>query len=332
MSIHILRSKVHLFHSIAGWPQSWKDYDNPNMGMVHPTQPPHDPADMRYYYDWIGREAAELDVDGVIITTPHVRGSKLDDEARMLFEARLYGLRQDSSVCDAQAIDEGLRSGFQHFRGEWTLYTGMPDEMDSAIWKDNSYCDGIVKASVGPWLGAQRPIGAGIHPGRIIRRAIVDSAGLQGTNPGCQAVIKSIRRNYPGVAVGAEGHCGRQQYFACGGFLNSLTTDESWKHIVWGPKDSRGRPSVFTDWRTMTGPIFCAYTTPKMFDFEAGLELLRQGFSVAVQPWQISISQGKETQPGALDRWRIFMRQARKISENFRHVPDKTLPASPATS
>lgn len=302
------RGQVFLFESAAGWALSWSDFDRDNAGFVDPTWPSPRRANMRYYFERLADKAVRMGADGVVFTTPHVRAPAGSPDTDMRFQGRLDALRAGSGVANRTAILEGLVALRLRFAGEVILYAGAPDRADTALALDRDYCDGIVKASIGPYLDTG-----------YIDAVIFDSMGDRWSRAECRAVVASVRRNWPRVRIGGEPH---PINFAGHPFTASFSTRESVRTgnvfgVVRVPVNDR-----------FAGPALVGYTSPGRVDLADALEQVRLGRCVAVQPWAV----GYAGEPSPADRaaWDAFIAEARSIRAGAMAAPaPRPLPQAP---
>jgi hypothetical protein len=299
------RSTVYLWHTSTAF-ASWAEFDRPGSGFVDPARP-HMGADMRYYFRQLGVTAAAMMADGIVFTTPHVPPPVGDpDRWRIRFEGRLDGLKQNppSTVTDARAIREGLVELRAAFAGPIVLYVGYPDERDVLLSRDQAYCDGYVRACIGPYMDS----GA-------VDAVVMDTAGDYFHRAACRAVLASVGRLWPAAKRGGEPHpvWSMDHPFTC-----SLTTRAM-------------AASGFVAWRQPINaaffPVIIAYSVPRRVDLADAMAQIRLGRSVAILAWQVGYN---VPEPTAADKaaWERFIAQVRAFRAP--PAPSPSPPASPA--
>lgn len=293
------RSRVYLFESQAGWATTWSDFDRVTAGFVDPAWPEPRRANMRYWFEQLADKAVRMQADGVVFTTPHVRAPAGSPDTDMRFQGRLDGLRAGSGVANRTAILEGLVSLRLRFSGEIIVYAGAPDRADTALHLDRDYCDGVVKASIGPYLDTG-----------YIDAVIFDSMGDRSSRPECRAVVASVRRIWPRVRIGGEPH---PINLAGHPFSCSFSTRESVRTgnvfgVVRVPVNDR-----------FVGPALVGYTSPGRVDLADALQQIRAGRCVAIQPWAVGYA--GEPSPADQAAWDAFVVEARAIRAGAMAAP-----------
>lgn len=293
-----LKSQVYLLSSNAGWPRDWDVFNQVWSGMTDPANP-KDGANPAYYFKTLADKATLMGVDGIVFTPPHVPSPPEDpDHWRMHFEGRLDALRNNPNVADFDKIRTGLEYVGENFNGKVVLYVGYPDVRDRAIITDTGWADSYVRVSIGPYLTPQT------SKGYVVTHIIFDTMGDYAFRPECQAVINSVKRQYPWVAMGAEVHP-QARFDRYANFSCSLTTQEAFTHVLWDSPERK-------PWKTMVGPVLVVFNIPAMVEFSDLKTYLGKGYSVSISAWQVGL-EPRDVDTVRWKAWSEFMTEVRRM-------------------
>ncbi len=324
--------RVYLCLSAAGWPRAWSEYNDPKNVFVDPRRPVEG-ANVRYWLTSQAQLAVRMQVDGLVFTTPHVpppaeietrnaqgkiEKTKNPDAWRMRFEGRMDAVRNGSPMGDAQAIADGLREARRILLppAEIILYTGYPDDRDKSIVTDEAKCDKYVNDSIGAYVNVKDASGA-----YIVSRVVVDTVGAYVNKPEAQAVLKSIRRQYPWLKVGGE----PQPHKATFQFDTGVTTRAAWKNVhkgsdrpepEWGVLSDEYVP-VKTMAATGCAPIIFYTEGPRLDLDEVVKQVTAAPVSIGVFAWTVGMDTNGPKQPGDTERWLRFMARMRELRKKW---------------
>lgn len=305
LSPTLTRARVYLVCDLSAQP-TWAAFNAPGLGLCNPDRLSSG-ANPAWFLPHFAGIAADWGLDGALLYHPG-----LDDGLYRLTH-RTSGVEAGARVCDGAAILNGLVAAQAAFEGDFILYRGQVEEPFHPRWFDLAYTRGVVEANLAPWFDA-----SGVR-GPVIRSEIEDGSEIIGARMGVVAVRKAVDRRWP-LLKGRHGCEGHPLLTSGGPYFSSLTMRtllDNGQNYFTAP--NRVPPE------TMPGPTMilerCFY--PEYADLAGALDLMRQGRSYAVYPFQVGFEPNSVTgrwawrSEGDESRMREFVRSANAVRDGF---------------